>query len=262
MDLGRSRESASAIHGHVIGVLAAKGGSGVSSTAFNLALNYYNRTKDPIIAAELHPGQGTWGMELGFETTENLNHLLSLKPNEISTQKVEEELTQTTRGIKVLFASNEPKDMELINSGLQTVEVVIKLSHLGPTIILDLGTGFLSQFDRILSLCDEIVLLFEPNPLNAGRTKKLLEMITQKGFGKSKFLTIIQVNRIVSAMQMSQTQISEFFKQKVDFMLPPFSEQAFNSFNKNIPLLEFSPSSLYNKQFDSFTDSIIKHIKG
>ena len=262
MDLGRSRESASAIHGHVIGVLAAKGGSGVSSTAFNLALNYYNRTKDPVIAAELHPGQGTWGMELGFETTENLNHLLSLKPNEISIQKVEEELTQTTRGIKVLFASNEPKDMELINSGLQTVEVVIKLSHLGPTIILDLGTGFLSQFDRILSLCDEIVLLFEPNPLNAARTKKLLEMITQKGFGKSRFLTIIQVNRIVSAIQMSQTQISEFFKQKVDFMLPPFSEQAFYSFNKNIPLLEFSPSSLYNKQFDSFTDSIIKHIKG
>jgi len=262
MDVGRSRESASAIHGHMIGVLAAKGGSGVSSTAINLALNYHNRTKELAVAAELRPGQGTWGMELGFENTDNLNHLLLLKPNEITSQKVDSELTQTTRGIKVLFASNEPKDVGLINSGPQLVEVVEKLSHLGPTVFLDLGTGFLPQLKRILSLCDEIVLLLEPNPLNIARTKKLLELIIEKGFGKSKFLTLVQVNRIVSALQMSQTQISEILKQKIDFMLPPFSEQAFNSFSKNIPLIEFSPSSLYNKQFDIFTDSIIKNVKG
>jgi CheY-like chemotaxis protein len=88
-DVGRSRETSSAIHGHVIGFLAAKGGSGVSSTAFNFALNYHNRTKEPVIAAELHPGQGTWGLELGFENPENLNHLLNLKENEITPQRVE-----------------------------------------------------------------------------------------------------------------------------------------------------------------------------
>jgi DNA-binding response OmpR family regulator len=262
VELGRSRETTSAIHGHVIGVLAAKGGTGASSTAFNLALNYHNRTKEPAIAAELRPGQGTWGMEMGLESGFNLNHLLSLKPNEITSQKVDSELTQTTKGIKVLLTTNEPKDMELISSGLQLVEVVSKLTHLGPIVVLDLGTGFLPNFDRIVALCDEIVLLIEANPLNIARTKKLLDHITEKGFGKSKFLTIVQINRIVSAMQMSQTQISEILKQKVNFMIPPFSEQAFNSYDKKIPLIEFSPSSLYNKQFDDFTDTIIKNIKG
>jgi CheY-like chemotaxis protein/MinD-like ATPase involved in chromosome partitioning or flagellar assembly len=262
MDLGRSRETASAIHGHMIGVISAKGGSGVSSTAFNLALNLHTRTKLPIIAAELIPGEGTWGMELGFENPENLKRLLTLQPNEITAKKVDTELTQTTRGIKVLFASNEPKDLELICSGLQRVEIVQKLANLGPTVVLDLGTGSFPNFDRILPVCDEIVLVFEPNPLNIARTKKLLDFIVEKGFGKSKFLTLVQVNRIVSALQMSQAQISEIFKQKVEFMLPPFSEQAFNSFSKNIPLLEFSPNSLFNKQFDTFTDSIVTHIKG
>jgi Flp pilus assembly CpaE family ATPase len=105
-------------------------------------------------------------LESGF----NLNHLLSLKPNEITSQKVDSELTQTTKGIKVLLTTNEPKDMELISSGLQLVEVVSKLTHLGPIVVLDLGTGFLPNFDRIVALCDEIVLLIEANPLNIART--------------------------------------------------------------------------------------------
>jgi pilus assembly protein CpaE len=262
MDLGRSRETTSSIHGHVIGVIAAKGGSGVSSTAMNLALNLHSRTKLPIIAAELIPGQGTWALELGFENPENLKRLLSSQPNEITAKKVDAELTQTTRGIKFLFASSEPKDLELIGAGLQRVEIIQKLTNLGPTVVLDLGTGSFPNFDRILPVCDEIVVVFEPNPLNIARTKKLLDYIVEKGFGKSKFLTLVQMNRIVSALQMSQAQISEIFKQKVEFMLPPFSEQAFSAFSKNIPLLEFSPSSLFNKQFDNFTDSIIAHIKG
>jgi DNA-binding response OmpR family regulator len=262
MAVGRSRETTAAVHGHMVGVLAAKGGTGVSSTTFNLALNFHNKNKGAVIAAELRPGQGTWNMELGFENTSNLNNLLALKPNEITLQKVEDELTQTTRGVKVLFASSEPKDADLLNSSLQLVEVVQRLSQLGPVVFLDIGTGYISQFDRILSFCDEIIFLFEPNPLNISRSRKLLDLITENGFGKSKFLTLVQVNRIVSALQMSNTQVSEMLKQPVNQMIPPFSEQAYNAFQKGIPLIEFSPGSLYNQQFDKLTDLIIKHIGG
>jgi DNA-binding response OmpR family regulator len=262
MDVGRARESTSATHGHIIGVISAKGGSGVSSATFNLALNFHNHTKDPVIAAELHPGQGTWGLELGFENPENLNHLLQLKEIEITQQKVESELTQTTRGIKVLLASNSSKDIELLFTGRQIFEIIQKISHIGSIAFLDLGTGILPQIEHIINFCDEIILLFEPNPLNITRTRKLLEMLAEMGFGNSKFLTLLQINRIVSATQLTKTQISELLKQPVDHMLPPFSDQAFNSFNKNIPLLEFSPTSLYNQQLNKLTDLIIKHIKG
>src|SRR4030065_2879626 len=52
--------------GYVLGVLAAKGGMGVSTVALNLALSYYQKNKEKVIAAELRPGQGTWATELNL----------------------------------------------------------------------------------------------------------------------------------------------------------------------------------------------------
>ena len=46
--------------GYVIGVVAPKGGLGVSTLVLNLALMYHQRNKGEVIAAELRPGQGSW----------------------------------------------------------------------------------------------------------------------------------------------------------------------------------------------------------
>ncbi len=53
------------LHGYVIGVLASRGGLGVSSLASNLAASLFNRTQMDVILAELTPGQGTLGLDLG-----------------------------------------------------------------------------------------------------------------------------------------------------------------------------------------------------
>ncbi len=99
LEIGGSREATPNVHGYTIGVIAAKGGSCVSTVTLNLALTYHSKTKEENIAAELRPSQGTWALEMGFPNPEGLNNLLRTKPNELSVQRVQEQLTPTTRGI-------------------------------------------------------------------------------------------------------------------------------------------------------------------
>jgi DNA-binding response OmpR family regulator len=63
-------------HGYVIGVLAARGGLGVSSLASNLAAGIFTRTQSDVILAELVPGQGTFGLNFGAPNQKGLTEIL------------------------------------------------------------------------------------------------------------------------------------------------------------------------------------------
>ena len=89
-------------HGCVIGVLAARGGLGVSSVATNLAAALFNRTQSDVILAELTPGKGTIGMELGITGQKGLNEILSGSPVEITREKVQSALIPAWIGIEVV----------------------------------------------------------------------------------------------------------------------------------------------------------------
>ena len=50
----------------MVGVLAAKGGLGVSSLATNLAVSIQKLTRDNVVVADFTPGSGDIGLSLGF----------------------------------------------------------------------------------------------------------------------------------------------------------------------------------------------------
>ena len=102
--------------GYVIGVVSPKGGVGVSSLVLNLAISYHNKTKGEVIAAEMRPGHGTWGMELGLANPTGLNDLLGMRTADITSQLVEKNLVQTTFGVRCLVASPRPKDIEAVHA--------------------------------------------------------------------------------------------------------------------------------------------------
>src|SRR5512146_394870 len=100
-------------HARVIGVLAPRGGLGASTLACNLAGAFYSRTHAEVILAELTPGQGTLGMDLGTPGPAGLNELLGGRPVEITREKVESLLVAHGSGMLLLLASENPRDMHL-----------------------------------------------------------------------------------------------------------------------------------------------------
>ena len=103
--------------GYVVGIMAAKGGMGVSTLALNLALAYYQKTRAEVIAAEMRPGQGTWSAELNFPQDDGLTNLLAMRSGDITLEDVERQLTSTTYGIRLLLTSHKATDSTRLING-------------------------------------------------------------------------------------------------------------------------------------------------
>jgi len=258
---GRVPGLAAAERGYVLGVMAPKGGMGVSSLVLNLAINLYKNFKQELIAAELRPGNGTWGQELGFANPNGLNNLLRLKLHEINAETVEKELVRTNYGVRLLLASNSLSDLSLLTSGPQSEAIVEHLSTLAPLCLLDIGAPILTGFDRICSHLQEMIVVTEPYPNTAIRTRRLLDELNERGFGRGRLLTVVMVNRVRADVQLSISQVEERLGVPVQVFFPPAPEQSYQAGMRNLPLIEVQPTSLLSQQFTLLAGIIHKRVK-
>lgn len=248
--------------GYVIGVVAPRGGLGVSSLTLNLALSYNQKYKADIITAEMRPGQGTWAMELGLPLPEGLNNLLQLKPSEITPSAVESELFRTTFGIRMLLASPRQKDAALLANTAQLEAVVNTLPGLAALTLLDIGTPCGQTFEKLISACHEVIVVTEPNPNTIARTKLFLSELIDLGVGKSKIMTLAMINRVRADVQLSIIQVQEMLGgQTVSILIPPVPEQAYHAALKFVPYSLLQPDGLLAQQFVRLAEQIHERVK-
>jgi CheY-like chemotaxis protein/MinD-like ATPase involved in chromosome partitioning or flagellar assembly len=253
--------SGPATRGTTIGVISAKGGLGVSSLVLNLGLSLYQKIRMDLIAAELRPGQGSWGVDLGFANPSGLTNLLRLKPMELTAATVEKELVRTTYGIRLLLSSNRRKDLELMAATAQMEAVFQQLPLLAPLVLLDIGAAGFSNFDKILSQCDEVIVVTEPYPVTVTHTRMLLDDLVERGFGKSRMITVVIVNRVRADVQLSVTQVQDRLGYPIAQIIPPSPEQAFQAGMRNVPLIQVQPEGMVAQQFGRLADTIAQRIK-
>ena len=248
--------------GTILGLLAAKGGMGISSLTLNLALAYQNYTHFDVIAAEIRAGQGTWAGELELGTADGLNNLLTKKIPEITVDSVENELTQTAFGIRLLLASPKFQDFVILEKGVSQLDAVLnQLGNLKTTTFLDIGSPFIPGFDRILSACDELILCAEPQPYSLHRTAELKKILEEKGFGKSRPLHMVILNRIRADLQVPANLIQEILGCPIMLVIPPAPEQSYNAAMRGLPMLQIQPDGVFNVQINRLAKMIAERLK-
>lgn len=246
--------------GYTIGLLGSKGGLGISSLALNLAINYFQTTKHEVIAAEMRPGQGSWSLDLGMPPQEGLNNLLRLSPNDITTASIENELVRVPYGIRLLMASPFARDVQLMKNTKNIEAVVDHLSLMAKLILLDIGTTTNLAFDETLNLCKEVIVVTEPFPGTVQHTKILLDDLKQRGFGKSKLITVIIINRIRADVQLSITQVQETLGHQVSLVIPPAPEVSFHAASRNLPMIQVQIGGLLSLQYNRLAESIAERV--
>lgn len=256
----KARKTAMADRAYVVGIVAAKGGQGVSTTAINLAVNYSRLQKVKVIAAEMRPGQGTWADELGLQTPHNLTDLLKMDSTGITQSSVENHLTRATHGIRVMLAGGSLADSSLVSAISQYEAVLNHLSRLAPLIVLDIGTPYITSLPIILDACDELIVVTEPQILAVRRTAHLIEELRKQGFGTSKPLTLISLNHTRSDSILSISQIEAAVKIPVALGIPPANELAARAGQSSTPLVILQPEALVSLQFNKLVEIISKHI--
>jgi CheY-like chemotaxis protein/MinD-like ATPase involved in chromosome partitioning or flagellar assembly len=246
--------------GYTIGFLAAKGGIGLSTTILNLGIALHQRHKLDVLAAELRPGQGSIGPDNGFSNPDSLNHLLQLKPSEIIPETIEKQLLQTTFGVRLLLASSRIKDADFAVNTEQMELIVQQLPILAKVVLLDIGASFLPHIDRILASCQELVIATEPYPSSVQRTRVLMDEVGQFGFGKSRLLHLLTINRLRADIQLSITQIQEMLGQPIAQVISPVPEMAFQAVQRGIPLLIIQPEGLYSQQLNQLAGQVAERV--
>ena len=259
----KSRPSTpSAERGYMIAVIAPKGGLGASTLTLNLAISYAQRVKSDVIAAELRPGHGSWAEDLGYNAKEGLNNLLKAKPFEIRNNNVESELVRTTyNGVRLLLADSEISDVDLVGATAQVEAVVRILPFLAPMVLLDIGVPVLPRIDRVLAFCDEVMLITEPFPASLRGTKRYMQELSNFGFGKSKLLSVVMINRIRADIQLTITQVQESLGLTVVQVIPPVPEVAYQAALQYLPIVKLQPDGLIAQQFKRLAEIIAQRRK-
>jgi CheY-like chemotaxis protein/MinD-like ATPase involved in chromosome partitioning or flagellar assembly len=257
----KARSAPAKERGYTVGVVAAKGGVGVSTLALNLAIAFHQKTKVEVIAAELRPGQGTWSIELGNQQCDGLSNLLRMRPSDVSVVTVENELVRMPYGVRLLMAPTRVKEAELMRATEQMEVLVDTLPQLAKLVLLDIGTGYIPGFEMLLNHCNEVIVVTEPFPSCVQHTHHLLEDLGNLGYGRSKLVSVVSVNRIRADVQLSTLQMQEILGQSIAQVIPPAPEIAVQAASRNIPIIQVQIGGVISQQFNNMADKLIQRVQ-
>jgi CheY-like chemotaxis protein len=236
--------------GHVLGVLSVKGGMGVSTLATNLGVSLRARTKKNVILAEYRPGEGSIALDLGYTKPEGMNRILARKMKEIT----------YSSGMRLLLASNQPGDAKYITTPEHFDVITRNLAHMADYIVLDLGVGLNPISEKVITQCDELVIVLEPTPYTIQRTRLLMDELIAKGFGEGR-VNVVLYNRLRSEFQLSLAQVQEQFKYGITIVFTPAPEVTYQASKSNVPLVLLHPDNLTSQQFSKLAETISKHVQ-
>ena len=246
--------------GYVVGVMAVKGGLGISTLAINLGISLRMRTRKDVIVAELRPGEGSLALELGYLNPEGMNRLLQKNSAEIAPKDVESELLTHKSDIRLLLSSYNPLDAKYLVASAHFEMITRHLAYMANYIVLDLGPAISPIADKALATCDEIIVALEPIPSTLTRTQLLVEELAGRGFGEGRVNTVLY-NRQRSELQFSLAQVQKEYKHTIGIVFTAAPELVYQSARSNVALVVQHPDNLTSQQFLKLADSIAKRVR-
>ena len=243
-----------------IGVLAPRGGQGVTTVAVNLGDALRMATKSDVIVAELRPGMGTLGPDMGEDNPRVLSELLSANLSDMTRQKIQEKLYTHKTGLRLLFGSIQAKDGLLMNAPALMEALVNRMSYLTPYLVLDLGAGLTPLTQKILPACNIILVLVEPVTNSVVQSRALITDLADLTGSKQNIHAIV-VNRIRSDIQLNMTQMEELLGQTPLIAITPAPELLYSATRAKTTAISFRPDSLTAQQFTKLAAAMLDYEK-
>jgi len=244
-------------HAHVIGVLAARGGMGVSTVSMNVAAGLFSRSKSDVVLAEMVPGKGTLGLDLGMPNQKALVEILSGSPSEITRERVKSALIPHISGVKLLLASEHPSDMHLTDQVSQYELLLDRLAALARFVVLDLGSGLPPFVQKLLPACNDCVVVLEGAPNTILHTKSLIDDLVKLGV-KKEGIAVLLNNRIRSDTQLPYTLVQEKLEHPIAMTLTPAPELLTQATRMQTAAILCQPDGITAQQILKLVDHIIK----
>jgi CheY-like chemotaxis protein/MinD-like ATPase involved in chromosome partitioning or flagellar assembly len=243
--------------GFTIGVLATRGGVGVSTLVINLAVALGDRSKNSVVVADFRPGCGAIGLDLGLSNTQGMSRLLGLNPAMITAQAVQNELTPYATNVRFLLASAQPQDSHYFNAVESFDALADKLSYLGRYLILDLGVSLTPVNEKVLERCQQVILVLEPVAQTLVQSRMLYRHLLDKGFKESQFLFAL-VNRLRAGIQLSIGQVQDELGHNVSIIFTAAPELAYQAQVNHTPMIVRQSDGVSAQQFTNLAQKVMQ----
>ena len=238
----------------MIGVIASKGGIGISTLATNLAIEMQNQSGKEILLSDFRPGQGTISMDLDVQNTSGMIKLLE-EEGDLSTL-MPDALIEHRTGIKTLLSSYQPLESKYVNYTDQFRQIALAVQTQADYIILDLGPSLTPIATTVLPECDKILICLEPSPGNITQTSILIQDLINSGIGEGRFI-IALINRQRSGIQLSWEQAENQLERKIDQIFTPVPELAYQSAMTKTPMILRADDNMTADQFRDLAQLIL-----
>jgi DNA-binding response OmpR family regulator/CO dehydrogenase nickel-insertion accessory protein CooC1 len=243
-----------------IGVLAPHGGQGVTTVAVNLGDALRKTTQGDVIVAEMRPGMGTLGPDMGEANPNILTDLLSGSLSDLTRQKIKEKLFTHKTGLRILFGSTNTKDGLLTNAPILMEALVNRMSYLTPYLVLDLGAGLTPLTQKLLPACNIILVLVEPVANSIVHSRALINDLADL-IGSNQDIHAVVVNRIRSDTQLNMTRMEELLGQSPLVAVTPAPELLYAANRMRTTMISTRPDSLTAQQFTKLAAYILEFEK-
>lgn len=243
---------------HTIGVLAVRGGLGVSTLSMNLAAGLFSRSQADVALAEMVPGKGTLGLDLGLASQKAMVKFLSGTPSEVTRERVKIALIPHISGVKLLLASDHPSDVHLISQVAQYEAVFEKLSSLTRYAVLDLDSGLPPFSQKLLPACNNVVVVLEGVPNTILHTKALIEDLVKLGVKKER-ISVALNNRVRSDTQLPATVVQDKLGHPITVTLTPAPELLTQATRMQTAAILCQPDGVTAKQILKLVDHLIQN---
>jgi CheY-like chemotaxis protein/MinD-like ATPase involved in chromosome partitioning or flagellar assembly len=247
--------------GYLVALLAARGGLGVSTLASNLAAALQLRTRLEVILVELTPGHGTLGMDLGTPNPRGLKDLLSGSADDITRLRVKSALVTHGTGLRLLLASENPRDVTLVDQTKHFEALVACLAGLASFVVMDLGVGLPPFAAKILPVCDVRILVTEASLNTVAHTRILLEEIVALGINTSN-ITIVLNNRARFDTQLPWAQVERTVGHPISTTLTPAPDLFVAAARRHVPGVVAMPDNVTSQQILKLADQLLLERQG
>ena len=231
----------------VITVFSAKGGSGKSVLASNLAMLVGRRSRSRVALVDLDLESGDLAIMFRadprrtmFDVAQNIQRL--------DAEALTSYMTPLGNGVDLLAAPLEPGLAEKITP--DAVRAILRmLREIYPVIVVDGPSFFTEQVLAALDESDEVALIATLDVPSVKNMKVALRTLGILGFEKHRIRLVL--NRADSRVGLSVDEVQKTLKTKIGTLVPSSGEVPL-SVNRGVPISEVSAKSKVTVAFEAF----------
>jgi DNA-binding response OmpR family regulator len=226
--------------GSVIGCIGAKGGSGATTIAANVAVSLAQRNHR-VIALELRPYFGTLSDMLGVTPNGGLTHLAEMTANKITPPRLQSYLHRGPAGLAVLPGPRQLTEYRDIHPD-QVKTLLDAALELADFVVLDLPHMPSIANRAALRRCHQVLLAVEPEPGSLQAAQAQLALLNAWGV-PSEAVHAVVVNRMGAEYGLALAEVERALECGNGAVIPAVPDLAARAVKTGQPFVVFAPDS-------------------